>query len=143
MDIMPTKLVKGQGLAKMLSESNHQALGINLSMLANEESEKEEEQQGLEMATQKIHVKYLTSPWYKEIVEYLLTLSCPMGCDKVKYRAVRMKSQKYVIANGQLYWRDPLGILLLCLTENEVQDIMTEFHEGLCGGHYRDRKSVV
>ena len=46
----------------MLSESNHQALGINLSMIANEEFEKEEEQQGLEMATQKVHVKYLTSP---------------------------------------------------------------------------------
>ena len=117
----------------MLSESNHQALGINLSMMANEESEKEEEQHGLEMATQKVHVKYLTSPWYKQIVEYLLTLSCPPGCDKAKYRAVRMKSQKYVIANGQLYWRDPLGILLLCLTENEVQNILTEFHEGIYG----------
>ena len=29
LDIKPTKLIKGQGLAKMLSESNHKALGIN------------------------------------------------------------------------------------------------------------------
>ena len=111
-------------------------------MLANEESEKEEEHQGLEMATQKIHVKYLTSPWYKEIAEYLLTLSRPTGCDKVKYRAVRMKSQKYVIANGQLYWRDPLGILLLCLTEDEAQKALQEFHEGICGGHYSWRATT-
>ena len=89
----------------MLSESNYQALGINLSMLSNEESEKEKEQQGLEMATQKVHIKYLTSPWYKEIVEYILTLSCPPSCDKEKYRALRLKSQKYIVANGQLYWR--------------------------------------
>ena len=41
LDIRPTKLIKGQGFAKMLSESNHQALGINLSMIANEESEEE------------------------------------------------------------------------------------------------------
>ena len=95
-----TRLLKGQGLAKILSESNHQALGINFSMIANEESEKGEEQQGLEMVTQKIHIKYLTSLRYKEIVEYLLTLSCPPSCDKPKYRALRLKSQKYIVANG-------------------------------------------
>ena len=41
LDIRPTRLIKGQGIAKMLSESNHQALGINLSMIASEESENE------------------------------------------------------------------------------------------------------
>ena len=40
LDIRPTKLIKGQGLAKILSESNCQALGINLSMISNEESKK-------------------------------------------------------------------------------------------------------
>ena len=43
LDICPTKLIKGQGLAKILSESNCQALGINISMIANEESEKIDE----------------------------------------------------------------------------------------------------
>ena len=39
LDIRPTKLIKAQGLAKMLSESNYQALDINLSIIAGEESE--------------------------------------------------------------------------------------------------------
>ena len=43
LDIRPTKLIKGQGLAKILSESIYQALGINLSIIAGEESEKQEE----------------------------------------------------------------------------------------------------
>ena len=30
LEINPTKLIKGQGLAKILSDSNYQALGINL-----------------------------------------------------------------------------------------------------------------
>ena len=81
-------------------------------------------------------MKYLISPWYKEIVEYLLTLSCPPSCDKAKYRTLRLRSQKYVVANSRLYWRDPSGILLLCLTEEEVESIMAEFHEGIYGGHY-------
>ena len=105
-------------------------------MVANEDSEELTGQQEVEMATQKILMKYLTSPWYKEIVEYLLTLSCPPSCDKSKYRALRLKSQKYMVANGQLYWRDLSGILLLCLTEDEVKNIIIEFHEGICGGHY-------
>ena len=102
LDIRPTKLIKGLGLAKILSESNYQALGINLSMIANEDSDKKEEQQGVEIATQKTHMKYLISQWYKEIMEYLLTLSFPPSCDKAKYRTLRLRSQKFVVANGWL-----------------------------------------
>ena len=43
LDIHPTKLIKGQGLDKILSESNYQALGIKLSIIAGEESEEKEE----------------------------------------------------------------------------------------------------
>ena len=53
LDIHPSKLIKGQGLAKILSESNYQALGINFSIIASEESEKKEELQGVEITTQK------------------------------------------------------------------------------------------
>ena len=59
-------------------------------MLSSEEFESEMEQKGLEVASHKTHIKYLTSPWYKEIVEYLLTLSCPPSCDKAKYKALRL-----------------------------------------------------
>lgn len=44
LDINPTKLVKGQGLEKMLTWSNFQALGINLLTLVNEEIIKEGEE---------------------------------------------------------------------------------------------------
>lgn len=105
-------------------------------MVAKEESEKIDEHCGIETTTQKTHMKYLLSPWYKEIVEYLLTLRCPPSYDKTKYRTLRLRSQKFLVANGHLYWRDPSGILLLYLTENEVEEIMAQFHEGICGGHY-------
>ena len=142
LDIRPTKLIKGQGLAKILSESNCQALGINLSMTTNEDTGAREEAQRIEIASQKVHMKYLISPWYKELVEYLLTLSCPSSCEKNKYRSLRLKSQKYMVANGRLYWWDPSGILLMCLTEEEVESIMAEFHEGICGGHYSWRATA-
>ena len=75
-----------------------------MSTIAGEESEEKEERHGIGVATLGIHVKYLTSEWYKEIVEYLLALSCPPSCDKAKYRALRLKSQKYIVTNGWLYW---------------------------------------
>jgi hypothetical protein len=44
--------------------------------------------------------------------------------------------------NDSLYWKDPGGVLLKCLTEVEAQQTMKEFHEGDCGGHHY-RKTTV
>lgn len=41
-----------------------------------------------------------------------------------------------MIVEGRLYWKDPVGILLLCLTEDEFTEAIKDYHEGLCGGHY-------
>ena len=111
-------------------------MGINLSMGGGETLENTELQQGVEPSMQKKHVKYLLSLWYKDIVEYILTLRCPPNYDKAKYRTLRLRSQKYIVENGRLYWKDPVGILPLCLTEQEVDQVMNEFHKGMCCGHY-------
>ena len=100
LEIKPTKLIKGQGFAKILSESNCQALGINMSMKRGEAQEGTSAHQEIESSTQKTHVKYLLSPWYKDIVEYLLSLRCPPNYDRAKYCTLRLKYQKYVVENG-------------------------------------------
>lgn len=43
---------------------------------------------------------------------------------------------KYCIVNENLYYNDPLNIVLLCLTESETKGVIKQFHEGVCGGHY-------
>eukprot|EP00253_Pinus_taeda_P002011 PITA_02011 len=53
-EIKPTKLIKGQGLAKLITETNFQALDIN--ELDNEQ----------EMATPQINQAFLESPWQEE-----------------------------------------------------------------------------
>jgi hypothetical protein len=47
-----------------------------------------------------------------------------------------MQAQKYIISNGLLYWKDLLGVLLLCLVEGETHEVIEDFHGGFCGGHY-------
>jgi hypothetical protein len=39
-----------------------------------------------------------------------------------------------------LYWKDPLGVLLRVLIESEIENVINEFHEGVCGGHHAWRE---
>ena len=109
-EIKPTKLIKGKGLARMMAESNHKVLELNLN--------------GSD-------VKILECPnvfqseWYHDIVQFLETMDCPPDMDKSKRRAFKLKATKYCIIENNLYWKDPIGILLICVNEEEAQRIIT------------------
>ena len=55
--------------------------------------------------------------------------------DRSKKRAFKLKAAKYCIIENNLYWKDPTGILLRCVNEEEAQQIMIEMHASTCGGH--------
>ena len=61
LEIKPTKLIKGQGLAKLLAKSNCKALGINFIDKKAEPSNKQL-QGALSLAS---------CPWYKDILYFL------------------------------------------------------------------------
>jgi hypothetical protein len=42
---------------------------------------------------------------------------------------------KYYILNQNLYWKDPIGILLKCVDEDESKQVITDMHKGVCGEH--------
>jgi hypothetical protein len=54
---------------------------------------------------------------------------------KTHAKFVKLKDAKYCILNGYLYWKDPIGVLLNRLLENEANEKIQEFHKGDCGGH--------
>ena len=76
------------------------------------------------------------SPWYADIVYVLQNLQPPAGLSKTRERSVKLKAAKFCILNQYLYWKDPGGLLLNCLSENEAPQIEKYFHEGNCGGHH-------
>jgi hypothetical protein len=84
----------------------------------------------------RIKEKFTSSDWYKNIVSYLLTLKCPSDLSPSKARTLKLHVVKYCIFESQLYWKDPLGFLLVCLVEYETEKVISEFHEGVCGGHH-------
>ena len=101
-DIRPTKIVKGRGLAKLLVESNCQALGLRVMA---EELAQEEDQAVLEK--EKIMDYYSTSTWYVDIVYFLLYLQCPEHLDRKVARSLKLRTTKYCLVEQQLFWKDP------------------------------------
>jgi hypothetical protein len=53
-----------------------------------------------------------------------------------KERTLKLHVVKYCIIKNQLYWKDPLGFLLRCLIKSETENVINEFHEGVCGEHH-------
>jgi hypothetical protein len=131
LEIKPTRLVKGQGLARLLAESNCEALGVNFM---NIDSENQQD----EIVGEDSHdsPNLAGCPWYKDIIYFLQKLRPPDGLDKNKVRALKLKAIKYCIIDQVLYWKDPLGVLLRCLDPQESQREMIDFHDSSCGGHH-------
>jgi hypothetical protein len=53
----------------------------------------------------------------------------------MRAKSLKLKAIKFYILNQNLYWRDPVGILLKCLDENDAKKFTTDMHKGVCGGH--------
>jgi hypothetical protein len=133
LEVKPTKLIKGQGLAKLLAESNLQALRIN--QLQEDEDFLETKELDFATPTVEIEDRFSSSVWYHNIVSYILTLQCPNELTPSKARTLKLHAIKYCIIDEKIYWKDPLGFLLRCLVETKTEKVINEFHEGVCGGH--------
>eukprot|EP00253_Pinus_taeda_P035690 PITA_35690 len=117
-EIKPTKLIKGQGLAKLMSETNFQALDIN--QLDSEP----------ELATPKINVAFEQSLWYFDICHILQNLCAPPGLSRTKCRFLKMKASRFCVIDGNFLWKNHEGILLNYLIEDEANNVIKEFHAG-------------
>jgi hypothetical protein len=126
LEIKPTKLIKGQGLAKLLAESNCKTLGISF---INEQAEPSNKHfQGTLLLA--------SCAWYKDILYFIQELKPPDGLGKSKARALKLKAVRYCLIDQALYWKDPLGVFLRCLDLQEAQKVIFDFHSGIYGGHH-------
>jgi hypothetical protein len=113
-EIKPTKIIKGHGLTKLMVESNFHALDINFIAALDEQEEQK---------TPKVSEAF-TSPWYTYFIFVLHHLQAPLVLTKTKDRFLKLKSMKFVILDGNLYWKDVGGILLNCLLKDEENKFM-------------------
>jgi hypothetical protein len=118
LEIKPTKLVKGQGLAQMLTEGNEQALDIVC----------QNSQPGLVLSAKLQELEQ--HQWYLDIIFFLLNLTCPNHLIGHKRRALRLKVSKYCIIQDGLEWRNHDVVILRCVDELESKRLITKFHLG-------------
>lgn len=90
LEINPIMLIKGQGLDKLMGESNLHALDINLIAALSEEEEDSHLQ---------VYDIFISSPWYSDIVYVLQHLNPPSEVPKGKTRYLKLKASKYCILN--------------------------------------------
>jgi hypothetical protein len=86
LEIKPTKLVKGQGLAKLLAESNCKYLGVNFIDTCSEDQQAE-----LSDKSSQDNPPLVECTWYKYIIYFLQELRPPGGMGKRKARALSSK----------------------------------------------------
>eukprot|EP00253_Pinus_taeda_P035394 PITA_35394 len=134
--VKPTKLVKGQGLSKLMAEENYSlcdinCIGSNTSGEQLEEAAKEQEQ------NQSLAENLTTCEWYSSVIHFLQKLEVPLGLSSSQAQAINLRSAKFCINKNFLYWKDPSGILLRCLDKGQSVEVMHQFHSSICGGrHY-------
>lgn len=126
LEIIPIKLIKGQGLTYLLAESNYKVLDVNL--ISNIRGQ-------IMDSNIQPYPYYMQSDWYRDIVYFLHNLSCLTKMEKSKVSDFKLKAARYCLIDNQLYWRDPVGIMLKCVDDNDAHGIMIEIHWGACGGH--------
>lgn len=114
LEIKPTKLIKGQGLAKLMAESNFHALDINLNnSLDNQE----------EHVTPQIDEVFLNSPWYADLIYILSNLNDPLVLTKRKAIFMKLRALKIFSIGNFLYRKDAGGILLKCMLKDDAKKL--------------------
>jgi hypothetical protein len=73
---------------------------------------------------------------YRDIIFYLRSGKFLITMNSKEQITLKMKLNKYVLIIDILFTRNYDGILLICLDENQAQELIREFHEGIYGGHF-------
>eukprot|EP00253_Pinus_taeda_P036509 PITA_36509 len=123
-EMKPTKLVRGQGLAKLLTEENCGSLDIDFLFNVAENGLTEEHETAETKREQSVPKSLASCSWYAAIINFLLRLEFPSDFSQSQPRTLKLKATKYCINDGFLYWRDPSGVLLRCLDKEQSIVVM-------------------
>jgi hypothetical protein len=74
--------------------------------------------------------------WYLGIIHFLQKLEVSPELSMTQARALKLRAIKFCINDNRLYWKDPTGLLLICLDKEESTEVMHQFHSNICGGHH-------
>ena len=119
-ELKPTKLVIGQGLAKLLAKENCISLDIDFLCTIAKNGQTGIAEQAAETERKQLVAENLAScNWYAEIINFLLKLEIPSRFTQIQAKTLKLKAAKYCIMKNLLYWRDSSRIFLRCLDKEQ------------------------
>ncbi|XP_073313463.1 uncharacterized protein [Primulina huaijiensis] len=83
--------------------------------------------------------------WMTPLIKYIV--HGKLAEDRARAVKIKKQAPRFVFSNDVLYRRSYQGPLLKCLSENEVEYVLREIHEGCCcehlGGTALSRKAIL
>ena len=76
-----------------------------------------------------------SSPWYGDTLIYLQTQTFWSNTSHSQQRRIRHQAKYYLIIGDTLYYCSIDTIFRRCLTHEEAEKVLNDFHSGACGGH--------
>jgi hypothetical protein len=123
--IKPAKLVKGQGLCKLVAEAQDRI---------NEDPGWENE---LELwCSEALYIPLGPESWYGKLIYLLHHETCPKILSPRERRSLRIKYVQYRLVNSILFRINYDGVILRCIECEDVEKVMRELHYGPTGGHF-------
>ena len=87
-------------------------------------------------------VVYVQTPWLADISNYLSTSKLPNHLSPHKKRRIIVHSSNYSWIDNDLFRTSPHLIILRCVWEDEVTDILQARDDGPCGGLFFDKRTT-
>ena len=137
-EVKPTKLVKGLGLAKLRAKENCELMGVNFTCVNSEKLQTLVATKVIQdqNANKSVAKNLCSCGWYSGIIYFQQKLEVPPGLTPNQARALKLNSVKFCIIDKLLYWKDLSRVLLRCLDKEESNQVMHHFHSSTCGGHH-------
>ena len=85
-------------------------------------------------------------PWYYDIHNFVEDRVYSEGVDRKDRRTLRLLATQYVLCGSVLYRRSYDGVHLRCVDKEEMEKLIKEVHQGVCGPHMNGRmlaKNIV
>ena len=73
--------------------------------------------------------------WYGDIIIYLQTQTFQPTLSSTKRRRVCYQARQYIVLRDTLYHRGIDSVFPRCLTFDEADKALNDYHSGACGGH--------
>jgi hypothetical protein len=116
-DIKPTRIIKGKDLANVLTEGYEKALELGENDQVND-----------------ILNELENNEWYSNIIYYLKNISCPNQLVDHKRIDLILKVMRSCLTQNGFGWKNPDGRTLRRVNKDEANNLVEEFHSGLCRG---------